>query len=908
MLPVEPLLTTKFYYPQPREGLVARPHLIQHLNAGERGMVSIISAPAGYGKTTLLSSWVAQSKHPVVWLSLDENDNNLSTFLTYLAAAIQRFDAGIGSDVLAALEVSQSPEAEILLTLLINGVDAREDQFTLVLDDCHLISSNEIFDALDFLIKYKTSGLHVILAGRVDPLISLPKLRVAGQLTEIRSTDLRFSKGEARVFLNEVMKLDLSDDDILALETRTEGWIAGLQLAALSLHQHEDKHKFINSFSGVHHHLIDYLVDEVLSLQSKEVKSFLCQSSILERFNASLCDATLEIQSSRQILRKLEETNMFLIPMDDQRRWFRYHHLFGSFLKLCLEEDLADRIPELHNRAARWLRSHGYDSEAFDHLLLAENMSEATRFVEIKAQNLLENSEFSKLIYWVGALPAGNVKQNPRLSIYHTWALRLTVSPYEVVENNIKDIEKKLNAWSADPSLVNFGLIDTQAEDELRNLKAHLYTLRAFQGVYRQDPTIAIEMAEKAKSFQPDEHFVLSSINFVLGWAYRLSGDLMSAHTAFTESSTISKQSGNVYMAVSTLCRAAYGEVLMGRLKAAEQEFMEGIDLSVTDVGIQNPVAGYAYVYLAGINLEWNNFDRAKRQALDGIQLCERVGFLMDQAIGYCYLARIFLAEGDTESAQDACQSAQELGLVMKDYLYVRRWVEDCQVRLWAAQGNTGALENWLQITSINPGEMPDFKLDVDQIILARALVELGCLKASNEYLDDGLKLLSNLQGFLEDAQWDGKLIEVLVLQARAFQFTQQDQPALHSLDQALVLAESGAYIRTFASEGIEIRNLFEILLDTEIEHEYAREVYSSFDTPISFDQEIPTSRLIEPLSARELDVMRMLATELSGPEIADQMSIALSTLRFHTRNIFGKLHVTNRRSAVRKARELHLA
>jgi LuxR family maltose regulon positive regulatory protein len=907
MSSVEPLLTTKFYIPKPRDDLIPRPRLIECLDTGLHGVVTIVSAPAGYGKTTLVSSWAGQTEYPVIWLSLDENDNDLTRFLTYLVSTIQQIDTAIGDDVLTALDSTQTPQSEILLTLLINGIAARVKQFTLVFDDCHLISNNEIFEAIELLIKYKPIEMHLMLIGRVDPLISLSRLRVGGQLTEIRSGDLRFTKMEATAFLNDFMKLDLSIDDIIALEMRTEGWIAGLQLAGLSLQERDDKHEFILTFSGLHRHLIDYLVDEVLSRQPEKIRSFLCQSSILDRLNASLCDATLDISSSRQILQEIEGTNLFLIPMDDEGRWFRYHHLFGDFLKLCLQDGQSNLIPGLHHRAAGWYEAHGYDSEAFNHLLLAENFAEATRFVEQKARKLLESSELAQLMNWVSALPVEHLRGHPRLSIYHTWALRLSGSQYDVVENKIQEIESVLETSPVNLSILDLGKIYSQPEDELRNLKAHLLALRAFQGIYSENNSRAIELAAEAKAHQPDEKFVLGSLGFALGWAYRLSGDVLAAYQEFRESSTISNESGNTYMAVTTLCRAAYGLVLMGRLHEAEQVFTEALDLTFRNGGRQIPVAGYAYVYLGGLNFEWNNLESAKRYVLDGIQLCERVGYIMDQAVGYCYLARINLAQGDIDSAQDACQSAKELSQLMKDYLYVRRWVEDCQVRLWATQGNFESLERWVQTCGLSLEDTPNFKRDMDHIILARAFVELAQYRPASSYLEDALTLLSKLQMMAEDAKWNGKLIEILILQAMALQIAMREEQALHALNKAISLAQPEGYIRTFVDEGLPMGLLLETLLKNGADNDYAQKLYATFEFNRTADHVLSTQSMIEPLSSRELDVMSMLATELSGPEIANEMSIALSTLRFHTRNIYGKLQVNNRRTAVRKARDLDL-
>jgi LuxR family maltose regulon positive regulatory protein len=905
MTSIEPLLATKFYFPQARTGLVQRPHLFGQLNSGMSGSVTLVSAPAGYGKTTLLSAWVSQLEIPVAWLSLDDNDNRLEIFLTYLVTAIQRCMPGMGEEVLAALEQSQSPQAEILLTLLINDIDASGQKFSLVLDDCHLITNPEIFDAIDYLIKYKPQDFHITLAGRVVPMISLPKLRADGQLTEIGSSDLNFSLEESERFLNQILQLDLSLEDVEELHKSTEGWIASMQLAALSLQKLENKHAFIQSFSGVHHHLIDYLVDEVLELQTPEIKSFLCRSSILDRFNAPLCDATLEIENSRELIRDLLATNMFLIPMDDEHRWYRYHHLFSTFLNLCLKVDEVGSIPELHANAARWLAGNGYDAEAYDHLFLSEDFDEAATFVESKALSMLEKSEFPKLISWVDALPQANIDMNPRLGIYYAWALRLSGNPFDLVENMIDSIESVLETLSADNEYPAFTSKYKDTDDELRNLNAHLLALRAFQGIYRQEPSAAIEFAEKAIALEPDEDYTLSGLNFVLGWGYRLSGDLPAAHAAFSSSSRLSKNTGNTYMAVSTLTRAAYGFVLAGELLAGEAELQTALELSTADRKSINPVAGFAQVYLAGINLEWNNFQVAKDQVFEGIQLVERVGQIFDQVVGYSFLARIYLAEGDLESAADACLSSRELSGLMGDYLYARRWAEDCQVRVWAAQGNIIALEDWVGTCGIDPLADPDFTRDVDQLILARAFVEICNRTSTSPHLDQSLTLLDKLEKMVRDKHWNGKLIEILLLKARCLQMAGMQDEAIISLQYALSLGENQGYKQSYISEGSQIKHL---LLDENFKGDnYAQKILTYFDEVPQTELKSALEELVEPLSSRELDVLHMLITELSGPEIAAEMNIALSTLRFHTRNIYGKLQVSNRRSAVRAAQQLNL-
>jgi LuxR family maltose regulon positive regulatory protein len=877
------------------------------MNLGLKGKVTLVSAPAGYGKTTLVSTWAQQVEQRVIWLSLDENDNDLARFLQYLVATIQQVDQDIGVNVLDALDSPQSPQAAILITLLINGITATGKRFILILDDIHEITNLEVFESLDFLIDHQPREMHIVFCGRVDPLISLSRLRVGRQLSEIRSTDLRFSKLETTALLNDSMNLDLSMDEIVVLEKRTEGWIAGLQLAGLSLQQREDKHEFIVAFSRVHQHLFDYLIDEVISHQSNEIRAFLCQTSIFDRLNTSLCNSTLEITNSKEILQDLIDANLFLIPLNEEQSWFRYHPLFKDFLELCLREDQPDQISALHRRAAIWFEQNGYDSEAFIHLISAEEFADAARLIERKAKGMLERSELAGLIKLVDTLPEENVRQHPRLGIYQTWAMRLSGSQYDVVESRIGDLEKDLDDWMSGRKQFELSGLYTQPEDEFRNLRTHLLALRTFQGIYSENLSRAIEMAEEANKYRPDEKFVLSGLAFALGWAYRLSGDLSAAYRSFRESSAISVESGNTYMAVSTLCRAAYGQVLGGQLYEGEKDFKESLQLAHGENGRQFPVAGYAHVFLSGINYEWNEIEVAKQYALEGIQLCERVGLIFDQVIGYSYLTRIYLAEGDIENAQDASQTAIELSQVMKDYVYTRRWAEDCQVRLWVALDDYESLERWIRTVDLKIEEPPNFKRDIDHIILARAMVAITRFKPASSYLRDAIKLLRNLEKMAEEANWNGKLIEILVLQGKALLIAEREDQALSAIVKALSLAVPEDYLRTFVDEGRSMEFLLKKIPPNDKYYDYAQKLLAEFDIDQSSDLDTGSTALIEPLSSRELDVLSMLATEMSGPEIAKEMNIALSTLRFHTRNIYGKLAVNNRRSAVRLAKEEQL-
>ena len=908
---IDQLIKTKFYIPPVRQDIVPRARLIDQLNSGLHRKLSLVSAPAGFGKTTLVSSWIHQQERPAAWISLDEDDNDLRVFLSYLIAALQIIEKNIGNEILLTIQASQALQVPSLLTMIVNEIDALEKELILVLDDYHRITNRAVHDALDFLIQHMPARMHLVILGRVDPDISQSRLRVNRQMIELRSNDLRFTQAEVAAFINDLMDLNMSPSDIAALEKRTEGWIAGLQLAALSLQGRRDKHEFVTKFSGSHHYIIDYLVEEVLSRQPNEIRTFLYRTSILDQLSAPLCDAILDISSSREILHQLDGANLFLIPLDDQREWYRYHHLFDDFLQQCLREGDPKRIPELHIRAASWYEQEGFIPESLSHYLAAKDFESAGRIIEQHAKELLEHSELAKLMSWVSLLPDDEVLCRPWICVYHAWALRLSGSPFDIVESRLKDAERALEKQGWPLSKLGPTEKIIQNNDEARRLMGHITAIRAFQAVYSDDIPHVLELAHQAKAYRPGSTFVVGNIDFALGWAYRFNGDLEASNQAFIEASTAGLKSGNLYLGVSTKCRAAYGEVLAGHLHQAMESLEEAVQIATNDKGKLNPIAGYALVYQGEVYREWNDFVAASRSSQAGIDLCERVGFIMDQAIGFTTLFRIKLAQKDLQGAQDALQKSINLSRKMKAYIYVRRWVENCQIRLWNALGNVDAIAEWIQKSGLGIDDETNYLRDIEHIILARALVMLGQKQTESHHLEDALILLEKLQDMTLTSGWAGKGIEVLVLQALAFQAMDNNEAALKILSKALSLAEPEGYVRTFIDEGLPMNTLLHQAVSNGIYPHYAGRLLSTLEAELQ-DYTVETqlmteSRIIEPLSRRELEVLKMLTTDLTGPEIADEMHIALTTLRFHTRNIYGKLEVNNRRSAIRKAQEINL-
>ncbi len=893
--------------------------------------LTLLSAPAGFGKTTLVSEWIAAltpSPLPlgegpgvrVAWLSLDEGDNDVTCFLTYFVTALQTIAPNIGAGVLGVLQSPQPPQAEAILTTLLNEITTIPDGFILVLDDYHVIDAKPVEHALTFLIEHLTPQMHLVIATREDPSLHLARFRVRGQLTELRAADLRFTPSEAAEFLNQVMGLNLSVEDIAALETRTEGWIAGLHLAALSMQGHQDATSFIKSFTGSHRFVLDYLVEEVLGQQSEGVQSFLLRTSILDRMCGPLCDAVLGSPSAsgQKTLEYLEHANLFIIPLDNERHWYRYHHLFADVIRMHLMAERPDQVPALHRRASEWYEHNGLPDNAIRHALAAEDFERAATLIELAVPEMRRNRQGATVteLGWLKALPDELVHFMPVLSVAYAFAL---FGGGEVggVEPRLRDAERWLDRTADTAGMV---VVD---EEEFRRLPGMIALLRAAQALARDDMPEAVKNAQRVLDLAPeDAHLMLGGAASVLGLAAWASGDLESALRMTANGMENVRLAGYISSAIGGAIVLADIQIAQGRLHEAMTTYERALQWA-TEPGA--PVlrgAADMYVGMSALFYEHNDLKAATQDLLISQSLGELSGLPQNPYRWHAAMARMREAQGDLDGALDLLDQAERLynGAFSPNV----RPLATRKIRVWVAQGRLGEALDWAREHGLSVENELSYLREYDHITLARVLIARYKTDRVEGDLHAALGLLARLLQAAEERGGKGSVIEILVLQALAYQ-AQGDQPrALNSLERALTLAEPEGYVRIFVDEGEAMRLLLE-KQSLNREHplsDYADKLLAAFpqpgaapksETPALHQAQRGASVIhqklaeIEPLSERELEVLKLLRSELGGPEIAQQLIVSLNTLRTHTKNIFNKLGVNNRRAAVRRAEELDL-
>ncbi|OZB95298.1 LuxR C-terminal-related transcriptional regulator [Paenibacillus sp. XY044] len=904
-IPELPVLSTKLYIPQPREKLVLRPRLTERLNAGMSHRLTLISASAGFGKTSLISEWAAGCDQPVAWLSLDERDHDSPRFLTLLVAALQTMEKHCGEAVMRAIHSQQAPETETILTMLLNEISRIPFEFVLVLDDYHAVGGRQINDAIAFLIEHLPPQMHLVIATRENPQLPLSRLRAGGRLTELRDADLRFTAGEAAEFLNQVMELRLSADDIAALEERTEGWIAGLQLAALSMQGRKDIPAFIRSFAGDNRYIVDYLVEEVLQRQPADVRNFLLQTSILDRLHGPLCDAVTGQNEGAARLQSLEQGSFFIVPLDDRRQWYRYHHLFGEVLSMHLRTDQPDLIPELHRRASVWYERHGSHDEAIQHALAAEDFTRAADLIEQAWPAMRRSRQEASLLGWIQTLPGEQVRCRPVLSVEYAWAL-LAVGQIEGAEERLRDAERWLEGPSSHmtPEESPAGMIYVD-EEEFHRLPGTIAGYRAAYAQAKGDISAAIFYSKRVLDLVPaDDHLRRGAAAALLGLAAWTSGDLQEAYRMFSEGMANVRRAGNISDAIGGSIALADINIALGRLHQAMGIFQNGL-LLAAELGTPE-MRGTADMYagMSELRREQGDLDAAMQHLHRSQELGEQRGLPQYPYRWRVAMARIRQSQGDLDGALELLHEAEHL--YIGDFFPNVRPVSALKARVWLALNRWSETAEWVQEQHLSPSDDLHYLREFEHITLARVLLARYQSDGANDSLQETSGFLERLYQAAAESKRTGSQIEILILQALAHHSKGDISSALVPLERALALAEPEGYVRIFADEGQPMAAMLEAAMTKGICPNYVRHLLKSFKKDEGGSA--AKKAVGEPLSEREREVLRLLKSDLSGPDIARELHVSLNTLRTHTKNIYDKLEVNNRRAAVRRAEELGLS
>jgi LuxR family maltose regulon positive regulatory protein len=891
------LLITKFYIPPARPKLVSRPHLIERLNAGLHGKLVLVSAPAGFGKTTLLGEWARQVKTPVAWLSLEKGDDDPERFLTYIVGALQTVHENVGEDALQMSHLPQPlpamPEArdeldriETILTSLVNELAAIPTALVLVLDDYHVIQDQLIHYGLTFLLDHLPPQMHIVIAGRVTPALPLARWRARGQLAELQADDLRFRPDEAAVFLTETMDLNLSPGDIERLQMRTEGWVAGLQMAALT-----SRGTAWSDLSGDHRYIMDYLIQEVLDQQPQAIQSFLLQTAILERLSGSLCSAVTGNDQSQKMLQTLERRNLFIIPLDNRRHWYRYHHLFSELLRHHLEQQARPRtIASLHRRAAVWYEQNALVPDAINHALAARDFELAARLIEAHAETMLQRGEIATLFNWLDTLPPEMVRDRPFLCVVKAWAL-LIRSQFTDAERCARDAES--------------------AADLSARIRGHINAIRATVAINLGDSTRAIALSQQAlENLPPDEVLLKGVIALNLGDSYVSLNNVPAAQQAFSEAIAINKQDGNIFVTLASMGGLGALYAGQGDLHQAAKAYRQAIQLGTErgQRGMPVPMTGTSYTLLAWPLYHWNDLDGALDCALNGVECCRRWGHFRSLTNSYRTLAYVQQARGAAAAARDAVEKARhvvETKMAVawpvttpdsRDQIaWAVRQLEALQAHLWLVQGDVDAVARWAEERQLQNDEEHPY------LVLPR-------LYLAQNRPDEASRLLTRLLPQAESNNRVNSMLSQLALQVRAFYDQGNTTNAIETLERALFLAERGGYIRIFLDQGTPMEKLLRRAAARGVAPAYVKKMLAAFER----DHQLPVADrfavpLIEPLSERELEVLHLIAAGLSNPAIADTLVVSVNTVKTHVKRLYGKLGVNSRLQAVERARELDL-
>jgi LuxR family transcriptional regulator, maltose regulon positive regulatory protein len=924
------LLQTKQTAPPFRPNLVPRPRLAEIMDAGLLGQLTLVSAPAGFGKTTLVSEWLHQkvagrrrpaetfSSFPIpsafAWLSLDEDDNDPARFLAYLSGAMERLKKGAGETAHSLLQSPQPPPPKAIVSRLINALadDAPlayspDKRYVLVMDDYHTIRAEPLHEAMACLLEHQPACLHLIILTRTDPpLPGIPRLRSRNQLAEIRAADLRFTVDEAALFLNQVMGLVLSAADVRALEARTEGWIAGLQMAALSMQGRHDIPAFVMAFTGSHRYVLDYLIEEVFQGQPEEIRDFLLQTCVLDRLYGPLCDKVTGRSDSQTILQRLEAANLFLIPLDDERCWYRYHHLFSDVLQSRLRQAYPDQIPGLHCRAAEWYEQEGLVETAIHHTLAARDFHSAERILQAIGSSMLTAGRWSTLLAWLKAMPDSFTRTRPALCLYSAWALFLT-GGWEAVESSLQDVEQLMSAESA--PLLPEGT--TAGEPTaLIGWRGQVATIRGQMASFQGDSARAIEQSRQALAWLPADNLLMRGIVAVnLGFTYMSLDNWPEAERLLGEGRSACEAAGNHSMALTAANGLASIDEAHGRLHQAAAGFSDvllriGSRLDQAAIG--------AHYNLAGVLYEWNDLERVWDHMAQAINLSDELQVPLLRTYCTLRMAQIRQAQGDSLAANELLASAA----TSPSWTPISRRTAMVAARLAAAQADRQVLAEYLR----RKPDILSHPYTADWGLEYHALVQAHL--AWSQWLE-AEELLASLLPAVRASGHVGRQIEFLALQAILFWQREDPHRAWLALNHSLSLAEPAGYTRTFLDLGPALAGLLlafraghkpkKVAEWPQHIHAYVDRLLIAFDTAGPFQPgkttvaEPVSPGPVDALSARELEVLRLMAEGLSNQAIANALFLTLGTVKSHAHHIYNKLDVQSRTQAIAQARELGL-